>query len=257
LPKFAANLSWLFRELDFPERFAAAAGAGFRGVECLFPYDHDASEVAGLLKAHGLEMVLVNAPPGDWGLGERGLGSVAGREDAFRESIETAVEYAGHIGCKRVHVMAGIGGDRGTFTGNLAFATEACGREGIKVLIEPINPVDMPGYFLNSPATALKIIEDVASPHLGLQLDIYHTRMMGLAPADIIAGNLRVIAHMQIAGLPDRNEPDFDYAALFARIDDLGYDGWIGCEYRPRAGTLEGLGWLAHPSGGAVTGSQA
>ncbi|MHA1598703.1 MAG: hydroxypyruvate isomerase family protein [Alphaproteobacteria bacterium] len=247
MPKFAANLSWLFTELDFSDRFAAAAGAGFRGVECLFPYEQDAGDVAGFLADNDLQMVLINAPAGDWQMGARGLGSLPGREDDFRASISHAIDYAGRIGCRRLHVMAGIGGRRETFVDNLRLATEVCAGEGIKLLIEPINPVDMPGYFLDSPAQALTVIDEVDSPHLGLQLDIYHTRMMGLDPAEVIVGNLGLVSHMQVAGLPARNEPDdadFDYQGLFKLIDNIGYDGWIGCEYRPRAATLEGLGWL-------------
>lgn len=253
MPKLAANLSWLFTELDFRDRFAAAAGAGFKGVECLFPYDHAAADVAALLNAHGLEQVLINAPPGDWDNGERGLGCLPGRQDDFRESLEIALTYAGKIGCTRVHAMAGIAPDgidpkrsHDLFVENLARAAEMSGRAGIRVMIEPINTVDMPGYYLSHPDQAARLIADVASPHLGLQFDVYHAAMLGLDLAEHIKRHFPVIGHFQIAGHPGRGEPvdcDIDFQALFDLIDGLGYGGWIGCEYRPRGGTTDGLGW--------------
>lgn len=253
MPKFAANLSWLFTELDFKDRFAAASDAGFNGVECLFPYDHAAAEMADLLRDNGLEQVLINAPPGDWDGGERGLGCLPGRHDDFRGSIEKALDYATGIGCTRIHAMAGVAPEsvdpaklRDQFVQNLSFAADLCGRAGVRVLIEPINRTDMPGYFLCHPDQAAAIISDVASPYLALQFDIYHVAMMGLEIADHIKRHLPVVAHFQIAGMPGRNEPvdgDIDYPALFDLIDDLEYDGWIGCEYRPRGTTLDGLGW--------------
>jgi len=186
MPKFAANLSWLFTDLDFKDRFAAAADAGFKGVECLFPYDHAAAEVAELLHESGLEQILINAPPGDWDGGERGLGCLPGRHDDFRISIEKALRYAKSIGCTRIHAMAGVApGDvdpaklRDQFVENLAFAADICGQAGVRVLIEPINTTDMPGYFLCHPDQAAMIISEVASAHLALQFDIYHIAMMG------------------------------------------------------------------------------
>jgi len=254
MPKFAANLSWLFTNLDFKDRFAAAAGAGFTGVECLFPYDHAAAEVAELLHANGLEQVLINAPPGDWDSGERGIGCLPGRHDDFRRSVEQALAYAKRIECPRIHVMAGAVPDgvdpkkmQDQFIENLSFAADICGRAGVRVLIEPINTVDMPGYFLCHPDQAVAIIDEVASPHLALQFDIYHVAMMGLDIARHIKRHLPRVAHFQIAGMPGRNEPvggDIDYPALFDLIDGLEYDGWVGCEYRPRESTLDGLGWL-------------
>ncbi len=248
MPKLSANLSWLFTELDFEDRFQAAAHAGFRGVECLFPYATPAARVARLLEAGGLEMALINAPPGDWESGDRGLGAVDGRQGDFMDSIEAAVAYAGAVGCRRVHVMAGIGGDRAVFVDNLRIAADICGRAGIKALIEPLNEIDMPGYFLGSAAQAMEIIWDVGSPNLGLQLDLYHVHMWGGDGAAAIDDCAGQIGHVQIAGAPGRAEPDsgaLDYGPLLERLDNTGYDGWIGCEYRPRDGTLAGLGWAS------------
>ena len=263
MPKFAANLSWLFTELDFMDRFAAAAGAGFKGVECLFPYDYAAADVASQLTEHGLEQALINASPGDWQGGERGLGCLPGRQDDFRAAIDQAVDYANRIGCRRVHVMAGLApGDvspaelQAIYTENLSVAADLGGAAGIRVLIEPINTVDMPGYFLSFPDQAAAIMADVASPHLAMQFDIYHAGMQGLDIAGQINRHLSLIGHFQIAGLPGRGEPiggDIDCPALFQLIDGLGYDGWIGCEYRPRGSTEEGLAWardygIGHPT---------
>ncbi len=253
MPKLAANLSWLFTELDYMDRFAAAAGAGFKGVECLFPYDHGAAHVAARLADHGLEQVLINAPPGDWEGGERGLGCLPGCSDDFRASMEKAVEYAVKIGCPRIHAMAGIApvdADpailQGVFAKNLALAADLCGQAGITVMIEPINRTDMPGYFLSHPDQAAALIAEVASPHLGLQFDIYHAAMMGLDIAGHLKSHFAVIGHIQVAGFPGRGEPvagDVDYPGVFDMIDGLGYSGWIGCEYRPLGTTLAGLSW--------------
>jgi len=250
VPKFAANLNWLFTEVDFLDRFAAAAAAGFRGVECLFPYDYKTSEVVSRLSDNNLQQVLINAPPGDWQKGERGLGCLAGRQAEFRDSINKAIEYAQAIDCPKVHIMAGLAGAdaRDLFVENLYFAAEACAAAGLLGLIEPINDRDMPGYFLTRPDQALEILKAVASPHLRLQLDLYHAARMGFDVALTIDNYINSVAHFQIAGVPDRHEPDsgeVDYQPLFNNIDQLGYDGWIGCEYRPRRTTGAGLGWAA------------
>jgi len=235
------------------DRFRAAAGAGFAAVECLFPYDHPAETVARELEACGLEMVLINAPPGDWRQGERGLAAVPGREDAFRGAIERAVAYAGTIDCRRIHVMAGIVAEDAerreydeAYLANLGHAAGACGAAGITALIEPINPIDMPGYYLSDPVRAVDTINEIASPFLGLQLDLYHVAMLGRDPADMIRMAGSAMRHVQIAGHPGRAEPaggSLDYPALFRLLDASGYDGWVGCEYRPRTSTVAGLGW--------------
>jgi len=251
VPKLSANLSWLFTEVDFAARFGAAAEAGFKAVECLFPYELKAAEVARRLAQHNLQMVLINAPPGDWQGGERGLGCLAGRQADFRRALDRAIDYALAIGCPNIHIMAGIGGAEATslYVENLHVAARACAAAGVRGLIEPINPVDMPGYFLNRPEQAMDILQAVSSPHLGLQLDLYHVARLGLDPGHVIDGCLDAIAHFQIAGMAGRHEPedddDINARALFKKIDALGYDGWIGCEYRPRTTTVTGLDWAA------------
>jgi len=238
--RFAANLSWLYTELAFEDRFAAAAADGFRSVEILFPYEHKAARVATLLQQHDLECVLINAPPGDWARGERGLAALPGREAEFRASLEEAIAYAQAIACPRVHVMSGLGDERHSelWIANLRQAVKT----GFPLSIEPLNARDVPGYFLRNNAQALDLIERVGAPNLGLQFDLYHA---GHTEADVgasLRASIARVHHVQIAGLPDRHEPDqFDQLAL---LDALGYTGWIGCEYKPRAGTSAGLGWL-------------
>jgi len=239
---FAANLSWLYQELAFEDRFAAAARDGFKAVEILFPYEYKATRVAALLREHGLICVLINAPPGDWAKGERGLAALPGREADFRASLDEAAAYAKAIDCTRVHVMSGLADDsessRELWIANFREATKT----RIALSVEPLNARDMPGYFLRNTDQALKLIERVGATNLGLQFDLYHA---GLTEADVPAAlrsAMHRITHVQIAGLPDRHEPDqFDQLAL---LDALGYDGWVGCEYKPRAGTSEGLAWL-------------
>lgn len=246
MPKFAANITWLFTELDFLDRFAAAAAAGFGGVEFLFPYAFKTSDIVSRLQDNNLEVVLMNAPPGDWEVGDRGLACLAGQQAAFRDSVTTALDYATAIGCPRVHIMAGVGGasDHARYIDNLQCAARACGEAGVRGLIEPINTHDMPGYFLNNPEQAMTVLQTLASPHLGLQLDLYHVARMGLNPGDAIDACIGEIGHIQIAGVPERHEPDsgeVNYPPLFNQIDRLGYSGWIGCEYSPRASSQEGL----------------
>ncbi len=250
MPKLAANLSWLFTEIDFLERFNAAAQAGFRGVEFLFPYEFKTSDISSRLQDNDLEVVLINAPPGDWPSGERGLGCLGGRQAEFRESLGQAIDYATAIGCPNIHIMAGVAGLDATdlFIENLRFAAGACASAGLRGLIEPINDIDMPGYFLTRPDQAMEILDAVASPALGLQLDLYHAARMGFDLGQVIDRGLGAIAHIQIAGVPERQEPDggdVDFQVLFDKIDAHGYDGWIGCEYRPRTTCACGLGWAS------------
>ncbi|NQU56057.1 MAG: TIM barrel protein [Rhodospirillales bacterium] len=250
MPKLAANLSWLFTEVDFLERFNAASEAGFKGVECLFPYEFNALDVSSRLRDYNLQAVLINAPPGDWSAGERGLGCLAGRQSEFRDSVALAIDYATAIKCPNIHIMAGIAGveARNLFIENLHFAAEACAAAGLRGLIEPINDMDMPGYFLTRPDQAMEILDAVASPDLGLQLDIFHAARMGFDPGQVIGTYVNAISHIQIAGIPERQEPDagdVDFKVLFDKIDAVGYDGWVGCEYRPRTTTVAGLRWAA------------
>ncbi len=237
------------------DRFEAAAKAGFKGVEFHFPYRWPARELADRNAGQGLQQVQINAPAGDWEAGERGLAGLPGRDEEFRDSIGLAIDYASALGCPLVHVMAGVlPGDIGrerameTFADNLYFAATACAEEGIGVLIEPLNAQDVPGYLIGHTVQAKLVIDVVGHDNLFMQYDIYHGAMNGEDLLAAIEENLDRIRHMQVAGAPGRHEPedgDIDYGALFETIDGLGYGGWIGCEYRPRAGTVEGLGWAS------------
>ncbi len=259
MPKFAANLSMMFTEAPFLDRFERAAAAGFRAVEYLFPYEHEPATLAGRLDGHGLQQVLFNLPPGDWAAGDRGLAALPGREAEFARSVERALGYAEALRCPQVHAMAGVppaGVTRGegdaVYLANLRAAAERLARHGVRLLIEPINRRDMPGYFLATVEEARAVIERVGHPNLFLQMDLYHAQIMGGDLATRIAANLPLIRHFQIAGVPERHEPDggeVNYAYLFDLIDRLGYDGWIGCEYRPKGNTLDGLGWFARARG--------
>lgn len=254
MPKFAANLTMMYTEFDFLDRFAAAAKDGFEGVEFLFPYTFLASEIKARLTDNGLVQVLFNAPPGDWSIGERGIAALPGRETEFRRSIERALGYAGILNTKRLHVMAGLVGEglerprcRDVYLHNLAYAAEQAASHGIVITIEPINTRDMPGYFLTHQEEAHAICAEVGAANLKVQLDLYHCQIMEGDLAETMRHDIANIAHMQIAGVPERHEPDdgeIYYPYLFRLIDELGYGGWVGCEYRPRAGTSEGLGWL-------------
>ncbi|SCV01296.1 conserved hypothetical protein [Cupriavidus necator] len=254
MPRFAANLSMMYHEHAFLDRFAAAAADGFRAVEFLFPYEHAAAELRARLDANGLTQALFNAAPGDWAAGERGLAALPGREAEFRGTIGRALEYAGVIGNDRIHVMAGlIPADadrarcRATYLENLAFAARAAAAQGVTVLIEPINTRDMPGYFLNRQDDGQAICKEVGAANLKVQFDCYHCQIVEGDVAMKLKRDIAGIGHIQIAGVPERHEPDvgeLNYPYLFEVMDTLGYDGWIGCEYRPRAGTSAGLGWL-------------
>ena len=255
MPRFAANLSMLFTELPFLDRFAAAREAGFTAVEFLFPYAYPAAQIGALLRRHGLELVLHNLPPGDWDAGDRGLACDPQRSSAFRASVQQALAYATALGVPRVHCMAGIVPDgvspqlaRATYVDNLHYAAALFAPHGIDVLIEPINTYDMPGYFLTGSRQALDVIADCASPNLFLQYDVYHMQRMEGGLAGTLRAHLPMIKHVQVADTPGRHEPgsgEIAYGELFALLDALGYDGWIGCEYRPANGTVAGLGWLA------------
>lgn len=254
MPKFCANLSMLFNEVDFLDRFEAAANAGFTGVEYLFPYDYDADELAGLLQKHGLTQVLHNLPAGDWGAGERGIAIFPDRIQDFHAGVRKAISYATKLGCTQVNCLAGVmpeGGDdniyHATFISNLRYAAEKLKEAGIKLLIEPINTRDIPGFYLTTTQQALDIIEEVASDNLFLQYDIYHMQIMEGDVARGMEENLGAIEHLQLADNPGRNEPgtgELNYPFLFQHIDKIGYDGWIGCEYKPATTTEAGLGWF-------------
>jgi hydroxypyruvate isomerase len=254
MPRFAANLSFLFPEIPFLARFEAAARVGFRGVECLFPYDFPAAALAERLHASGLDQVLFNLPAGDWDAGERGLAAIPGREAAFAAGVERALAYARVLNCRQVHAPAGIPpaslsrqACEAVYIHNLRYAAELLKAHGIRLLIEPINNVrDIPGYFLNTATQARQIIEAVGSDNLFLQMDLYHCQIMTGDLAESIRQHFGHISHFQIAGNPGRHEPDvgeINYPYLFTLIDELGYTGWIACEYRPRRTTLAGLGW--------------
>lgn len=256
MPRFAANLSLLYTELPFLQRFAAAAADGFTAVEYLFPYDHPAGQLSLLLQEHGLRQVLFNAPPGDWAAGERGFTCLPDREPDFRSSVERALAYSEALGRPLVHLMSGLlptGMSREQLNGlviaRLAWAAERASAAGITLTVEPINERDMPGYFLNRQDHALGLIEAVGSPHLKLQFDAYHCQVV---EGDVSSKLRRAfergfLGHVQVAGAPLRQEPDegeLRVEHLMALLDELGYAGFVGCEYRPRAGTSAGLGWL-------------
>lgn len=254
MPRFAANLSMMYTEHAFLDRFAAAAADGFEAVEFLFPYEHEPEELAARLKRHGLVQALFNLPPGDWAAGERGMAGLPGREEEFAASVQTALRYAQATGCRRLHAMAGLareGADRAamraTYVANLRRAADVLAPHGITLLIEPLNTRDMPGYFLNYQQQAHDIVAEAGAPNLQVQMDLYHCQIMEGDLAARLRRHLPQVGHIQIAGVPDRHEPDegeVHYAWLFELIDELGYAGHVGCEYRPRRGTSEGLGWL-------------
>ncbi len=250
MPRFAANLSMMFNEVPFLDRFEAAAKAGFKGVEFLFPYEFPAAEIAARLKGNGLSQVLFNLPPGDWSKGERGLAALSGREADFEAAMKTALSYAEALDCPRVHAMAGLvhqGANRATYVSNLKKGARMAAASGIDVIIEPINTRDIPGFFLNRTGDARAVIYEVGEPNLGLQFDLYHRQIMEGDVATAIREYAALTRHYQLAGPPDRGEPDageLNYPWLFKLIDETGFDGWIGCEYRPRGDTVDGLKWV-------------
>ena len=252
MPRFAANLSMMFTEHAFPERFRAAANAGFDAVEFLFPYDYPAEDIADWRRMAGVEQALFNLSPGNWEAGERGLAALPGRKEEFRQSVEIALDYAGIIGTPRLHMMAGIAdpsdpAHQACYREQLAFAADAAAEQGVTIMIEPINGRDMPGYFLDDFDRAAGLIEDIGRPNVRLQFDIYHRQILH---GDVLTGLkslMPLIGHVQIASVPARNEPgtgELDDCRILRTLDELGYEGFVGCEYRPAAGTLDGLGWL-------------
>jgi hydroxypyruvate isomerase len=254
MPQFAANLTMLFTELPFMERFAAARAAGFEAVEYLFPYPYPKEELAATLRMHGLKQVLHNLPAGNWEGGERGIACHADRVSEFREGVARAIEYATALGCPQVNclagkVPAGVEHEHAhiTFVSNLRFAAAALEKAGIRLLIEPINTFDIPGFFLTRTDQALAILDEVGSDNLFVQYDIYHAQRMEGELAGTLRTHLSRIGHIQLADNPGRNEPgtgEINYAWLFKHIDALGYRGTIGCEYKPKTTTVEGLGWI-------------
>lgn len=254
MPRFAANLSMMYAEHPFLDRFGAAAADGFDAVEYLFPYEHTPGDIAERLQRHGLTQALFNLPPGNWAAGERGLACLPGRQAEFAEALERALPYVQATGCRRLHCMAGLepaGADRAalrqTYVANLRLACDRLTPLGATVLIEPINPRDMPGYHLSLQADAHAVCAEVARPNIAVQMDFYHCQITEGDLLRRLERHFAGVGHVQIAGVPDRHEPDageVNYPALFERLDQLGYDGFVGCEYRPAQGTSEGLGWL-------------
>ncbi|MDH6591911.1 hydroxypyruvate isomerase [Variovorax sp. TBS-050B] len=265
MPQFAANLSMLYPELDFLDRFEAAAKDGFQAVEYLFPYPYERRELAARLEAHGLRQVLFNGPPGDWDRGERGLACLPGRDAEFREGIAKAIDYAVALDCPRIHVMAGLvpeGLEREAvqpvYVDNLRWAAAEAAKAGRDLLIEPINTRDIPRFFLNRQDHAHEILDLVGASNLKVQMDLYHCQIVEGDVAMKLRKYLPTgrVGHLQIAGVPERHEPDIgeqNYGYLFDLIDELaaqsGWQGWVGCEYRPSrgsapGGTSAGLGWL-------------
>jgi 2-dehydrotetronate isomerase len=254
MPHFAANLSLMYVELPFLDRFAAAARDGFTAVEFLFPYEHEAEDLAARLQANGLTQALFNLPPGDWAAGDRGMACQPGREAEFAAGLEQALRYAKATGCQRLHAMAGLlpagvspERARAVYVDNLRIAARRCAAHGVTLLIEPINTRDMPGYFLNYQQQAHDMVAEVGDSHLKVQMDWYHCQIMEGDVCRRLEKHFAGVGHIQIAGVPDRHEPDegeLHHPYLFDRLDALGYEGFVGCEYRPRAGTSAGLGWL-------------
>ena len=255
MPRYSANLSFLYPELPFAERFAAAARDGFAAVEYVSPYEQPPETIAGLLRDHGLAQALFNIPAGDWDGGERGIACLPDRVAEFEASVETTIRYAAVLGCSRVHCMAGLApvdADpaelEATFVANLRHAAPRFAAVGVQLLIEPINTRDMPGYFLPTVAMAERILDIVAEDNLFIQYDIYHAQVM---QGDLLPTFARLkdrIAHIQIADHPGRNEPgtgEINYRFVLRELDRLGYDGWVGCEYRPSSGVGAELGWIS------------
>jgi hydroxypyruvate isomerase len=254
MPRFAANLTMLFNEVPFLDRFERAARAGFESVEFLFPYPYPAHEIASRLKANRLKLVLHNLPAGDWDAGERGIACLPDRVDEFREGVGRAIEYATALGAPQLNCLAGkapMGATddtlRQTFVANLRFAAEQLKKAGLKLLIEPINTYDIPGFYLNRTAQAISIMDEVGSDNLFLQYDIYHAQRFEGELAATMTKHLARIAHIQVADNPGRNEPgtgEINYPFLFAHLDRIGYAGHVGCEYKPAGTTESGLKWL-------------
>lgn len=254
MPRFSANLSFLFQEHSFLDRFAAAASAGFKAVEYISPYEHPPEEIAQRLHDNGLTQALFNLPPGNFEAGERGIACLPGRQEDFRRSIDKAARYAKTLSCPKINCLAGIplvGTSRelalATLIANLRHAAEQLSREGILLLLEPINRFDMPGYLVNRSNEAIAVLDAVNHPNLKLQYDVYHMQRMEGEIAATLKKLMPRIGHIQIADNPGRHEPgtgELNFSYLLAAIDRLGYQGWVGCEYKPKAATADGLGWM-------------
>ena len=254
MPKFAANLTMMFNEHDFPNRFAAAAKAGFEAVEFLFPYDYSPAEVGKWLKENNLKNILFNLPPGDWAAGERGIAALPGREVEFRAGVAKAIEYALELGTPQLHMMAGLTPlssnlalHRKTYVENMKYAAQALAQHNLNLLLEPINTRDMPGYFLSTQAQAHELRIESGEPNVKVQMDFYHAQIMEGDLVETFKKYCDGIGHTQIASVPKRNEPDdgeVNYPYLYQMLDEMGYTGWIGCEYRPRGKTEDGLNWF-------------
>lgn len=259
MPKFAANLSMMFNEVPFLDRFSAAAAAGLRAVEYLFPYEYPAEEIGKRLREHQLENVVFNLPPGDWAAGERGTACIPGREGEFRAGVEKALTYAISLEVSRLHAMAGLASAKAdpaalkaTYIANLRYAAEKFAPHGITLLIEAINTRDMPGFYLNTQAHSFTACSAVNLPNYQDAARLLSHADHGRRPRDQIAEVCPVRGHMQVASVPKRNAPDsgeVNYPYLFRVIDEIGYDGWVGCEYRPAGKTSDGLTWLLAASG--------
>ena len=255
MSKLAANISMLFTEVDFLRRFDAAAAAGFAAVECWSPFEYPKAQLAEALEKNDLSQALFNMPAGDWDSGERGIACHPDRVGEFQDGVGATIDYSVSLGCEQVNCLAGIapeGVDRDrlqtTLGSNLRFAADKLGGSGVRLLVEPINTRDMPGFFLNNSSQALSTIEQVGSDNLWLQYDIYHMQIMEGDITPTIRANLDAIRHIQLADTPGRNEPgtgEINYPFVLNAIDEMGYDGWIGCEYKPASTTIEGLGWAA------------
>ncbi|MGO2508316.1 MAG: hydroxypyruvate isomerase [Vibrio hibernica] len=254
MPKFAANLSMLFTEVDFLQRFGQAADAGFQGVEYLFPYDFEATTIKNVLDTNKLTQVLFNLPAGDWAEGDRGIAVDPKRVEEFQKGVTKAIQYAKVLECTQVNCLAGIVPDgvsneqaEQTFVSNLRFAAQALQENGISLIIEAINTRDIPGFFLNNTKQALDIIAKVGSNNLNFQYDIYHMQIMEGDLAPTLSEHIGQIQHVQLADNPGRHEPgtgEINYPFLFNHLDSIGYQGWIGCEYKPKTTTHEGLRWM-------------
>lgn len=254
MPRFSANISMLFRELEFPERFEAAAQAGFKAVEIQFPYAWKKSLLARSAQRAGVEVALVNIPAGDPERGDRGIGCLPGRVAEFREGVGRAIEYAIGLGCRQMNCLAGVAPPeiegavlRETYVSNLRYAAAELARHGMTLLVEPINTQSIPGFYLSSSAQALALMDETGVSNLKLQYDFHHMQIMGDDLAGTIEANLHRIGHMQIADVPGRHEPgtgEIDFPRLFELIDHLGYRGWIGAEYVPAGKTEDGLAWV-------------
>jgi hydroxypyruvate isomerase len=255
MPKLAANLTMLFNEVDFLQRFDEAAKAGFKAVEFLFPYDYTVEQLKDKLTSNNLQLVLHNLPAGNWGGGERGIACHPDRVAEFKEGVDKAITYGKALGVKQINCLAGIKPQgvsdedaRATLVSNLKFAADKLKAEGIQLLIEPINTFDIPGFFLSGTKQALDIIKDTGSDNIFVQYDIYHMQRMEGELTATIKANQSMIKHIQLADNPGRFEPgtgEINYQYLFRMLDEIGYEGWIGCEYKPKAGTAAGLGWRA------------